>query len=558
MNKILKRMFLGLVMFVGSFGFNSCDNSLNYEPNPNDSIQVQLVKNPDVITYSGEQVLGSTFGTKTMNIPAMYSNAGDGDLNNQEWKKFDTSSLKNITDDERRAVLDAINAKVTGSKISEDVVFPWTDYFLQDVISGQNGNYEGAGSNGTSSSSYTFEAWNTGSDCSVQNPWYTDTNHPGEHNNYENVTNSGHLNNYYQKVNEDNSQERINETTLMTGMQYGTYEQMKGKQFRWYINCHENLHWYEYIVVEVDGSYYICFDFGCGYPENDKDGHAGKGAEHNDWDYNDWILKITPAGNQPNIWIGEQPNNPSQPDIEMSDITSEVEVNLSILDEHNYDIADLVTKLSIHVRAATDVKIVIPVVKEYYCDVDDMFIFNEHYDGVYGGAPESIKITHNINGNNVSLYIEFNDDNITIWTDGINENVFEYCKTTFKDGLNFEVYNYFNNVLVDENGTPILDENGKIQSTTPELNREKLQEMLNESTIEFLDDCPNYYINAFNKTEKGEKFDGDCNVSIIQSSEFNEPNENCWHINNSNYNIIYKNKNFDGPDREHDHNWLWK
>lgn len=251
------------------------------------------------------------------------ANAGDGDLNNTIWGNYGAEDLTNITDAERRAVLDAIEKKVTGERISEDVVFPWTAYFLQDVISGQNGDWDGAGSNGTSSSSYSFEAYCKGAYCDYpggeNNPYerhgyYTTTwnsqtnsfdinpNWETEHANYLQVTNSAHLNNYY--LLRDGNQTRINETTLMTDMEYGTYEEMKGKQFRWYINCHENKHWYEYIIVTVNGNYYICFDFGCGLPENDIDGHAGKGAEHNDWDYNDWILKITPAGDQPDVWGG--------------------------------------------------------------------------------------------------------------------------------------------------------------------------------------------------------------------------------------------------------------
>ena len=92
----------------------------------------------------------------------------------------------------------------------------------------------------------------------------------------------------------------------MTNMEYGTYEEMKGRQFRWYVNCHGYRHWSEYIVVNWNGNYYICFDFACGYPENDYDGHPEKEAEHNDWDYNDWVLKITPAGNQPDVWTGDK------------------------------------------------------------------------------------------------------------------------------------------------------------------------------------------------------------------------------------------------------------
>ena len=69
----------------------------------------------------------------------------------------------------------------------------------------------------------------------------------------------------------------------------------------------------------------------------------------------------------------------------------EVEVNLAINSLHqdtnadeagkggaNYTDEDLVSKLSIHIRCATNVKVVIPVGPDFYCDQDDLFIFNQH------------------------------------------------------------------------------------------------------------------------------------------------------------------------------------
>lgn len=240
--------------------------------------------------------------------------------------------------------------------------------------------------------------------------------------------------------------------------------------------------------------------------------------------------------------------------------TSEVEVNLSILDKHEaYDIADLVTKLSIHVRAATDVKIVIPVPRANYCDVDDMYIFTEHYEGVYGGSesePAVNTISYEIiPGHVVTLTVEFNQDNITVFTEGIDEEVFEYCQTYYGDGINFEVYNYFNNLRVDEEGNPVKDENGKFQSNG--FDRSALQNLLNQSTVQFLDNYPDYYINAFNMVD-GEVNEGDCEVSIIkgQRNVFGDAHEDI-HLNTGDKNRIYKNKEFDGPEGKHDHDFLW-
>lgn len=488
MKKLLFYFLCALLCFV-----SSCTKE---ELTPYKQQAVKVLKTPNVIAYSGDKYFGVT-----------RANAGDGDLNNQVWKDFNANDLSNITDVERQAVLDAIAKKVTGDRISEDVVFPWENYFLQDVISGQNGSWYGAGSHGTSSSSYSFEAFNKGAQCN--SPWWAHCSLE-ESANYEEVTNSAHLNNYFQKVNEDGSQERINETTLMTNMKYGTYEEMKGKQFRWYVNCHENAHWYEYIVVEVDGNYYICFDFGCGHPENDVDGNPGRGAEHNDWDYNDWILKITPAGPHEDVWRGDNTatEEPQLPPV-VKDKKSEVEVNLKA-DQKPGDYLE--SHLSIHVRYATDVELFIPVPREYYCEADDMAILNKHTEDltIHGGP---YKTEYVINGFVVSLNIEYVEDGIRIWTEGICEEVIEYCEEHYGDGLTFEVWNYFNE----------------------HISIEQLKEYLNQATIKFLDDCPDYYINA--------DVEEDCTVSIVdeQRDEFNTQETGPWK-NNSDMNQIYEKK----------------
>ena len=493
----------------------SCDNSLELPGNFNDSVQIQLAKTPDILTYSGNKTFINTFETK--NLPSTYTNAGDGFVGNNSWNNKGAESLKNITDSERQAVLDAIAKRVTGSKISENIVFPWNDFFLQDVISGQNGNWDDAGSNGTSSSSYTFEVYNKGAKCNQQ---YWAGN---DYDNYEEVTNSAHLNNYYQKVESDGSQTRINETTLMTNIDYGTYKEVKGKQFRWFINCHENLHWYEYIVVKVDNSYYICFDFGCGYPENDIDGHAGKGAEHNDWDYNDWVLKITPAGNQSDVLTEEAQEDP-KPEIGdlIDSLKAHVEINLSI-EEHEY----LASHLSIHVRDTVDVRVRIPISSEYYCEADDMAIVQKHESEllVHGGP---YRIEYNIDGNLVYLNIEFNDDCIEVWTEGMNNpKVLEYLRKENNDGLTFEVWNYFNDTAKD-----ILKEN------------------LDRSLVYFTPETE-LYVNAFNDiesndTESNDKFESDCTVSINENQKGTYPyeDEGLW-FNDSKYNKFYSKDPFE-------------
>lgn len=559
----------------------SCQNELKLPVNPGTDSTINLVHSPDVVAWSGGESLGNTFEVTARNLPMAYSNIGDGDLNNRpQWNNYGAESLVIITDDEREAVLEAIDEKTNGKRISEDLVFPWTSYFLQDVISGQNGNYGGAGSDGTSSSSYTMEAYNKGAVCDPDgqyNEWnrhhyFTgewdnsingfpiNPNYEDEHVNYEVVSNSAHLNNYYLKGEE---KERINETTLMVDMIPGTYDEMRGRQFRWYINCHENLHWSEYIIVKVEGSYYICFDFGCGFPENNVDGNPGKGAEYNDWDYNDWILKITPAGDNSEVWGEEeitptppvQPENPAD-EVEEYPHNNEVEVNYAILDSHERkdgrtDIADLVTKLSIHVRKATDVTITIPIPLEYVVESDDLYIFDKHYvDGSSFGLVDNRPniITYNIAGEIITLSVSFEEENIVVNITGITQEVIDYCWENNKDGVNFEIYNYFQT----EKWSWVKDDSekgghGEVSPTGP--SREDLFECMNRATIEF-SDSPEYYINAFGwNDEKNDAHPNHATVTPI-SEEYNDPIRGD-HLNGTPHNDIYV---LDGVESDDIHN----
>lgn len=540
-------------------GLASCTNEgINQFDRPGSSTPGLIAKAPEFNAYSGQHVWRST-GTR--------SNAGDGGIDNQIWARFEDP--KNITADEREAVLKALDEKTTGQRISEDIVFPWENYFLQDVVS--------ANQTDTPSKSYDFEAWNMNPNLTTPCP----AEHNGDHANYEFVTDNGNISKYRQHVNADGSQERIDKTALMTDMYVGggyedMYEKMAGKQFRWYINCHENLHWSEYIVVEVDGSYYICFDFACGFKEHDIDGTPGRGNTQNDWDYNDWIIKISPAmpkgstpddghpetGINPNptpipgIWRSVEnggPQNPTtpegpttpgnpgddgnddtdvdnpgedqpgndQPDVNVpSKLDKHVEVNLSVNDA--LDFGDYISAhLSIHVRAVTDVEIFIPVSAEYYCKSDDMEIVLSHKEELFAYGDKKGSIKYNVGGKDVTLEVTYEPNGIRVKTTGIDQSVIDYCRQNFGDGITFEVWTYFNNTL----------------------NRNELKPMFDDSEVSFTQyENVDYYINAFNKIGDGPN-PWDCTVTITesQSGYFGDAIQGN-HYNGSPYNWIYSRK----------------
>lgn len=229
---------------------------------------------------------------------------------------------------------------------------------------------------------------------------------------------------------------------------------------------------------------------------------------------------------------------------------NEVEVNLSINDLHSqYEIENLVSKLSIHVRYPHDVQVRIPVSPKYYIPADDLYILNNHEFGNFeygsnkGEAIEGLThtIEYSINNNPVTLTVEYvndteegaNDGYIQITTKGINAEVIRYCLENYGDGINFEIYNYF---CVNEE---INDKEGQAA----------LKELFKDAYITFdvcnpqREDCkptyPWYYINAFNNVgENQTEFDCEVGIDPDQKEEFENYYEN-QHLNGSPYNWIY-------------------
>lgn len=235
-----------------------------------------------------------------------------------------------------------------------------------------------------------------------------------------------------------------------------------------------------------------------------------------DYDFQDWVFFVDPA-------LKRVPASDKLPDFvetpgnDMEDVTSrpnEVEVNLALEDKEY-----LSSHLSLHVRHATDVEIFIPVPVQYYCDADDMAIVeNKKNELVVHGGP--YKTVYDIAGNSVVLNVEYLPDGIKIWTDGINQEIIDYCWENYGDGITFEVWNYFNEAIT----------------------RDDLLYLLNQAEIRFLDCGPDSYINAFTENN-GSKDPDDCTVSIVgdQAPDYSYGAEGP-HNNGSDFNMIYDKK----------------
>lgn len=258
----------------------------------------------------------------------------------------------------------------------------------------------------------------------------------------------------------------------------------------------------------------------------------------------------------------------------------EVEVNLSLLDangsKYEDGISDLVSKLSIHVRTATDVTVFIPMDAKYVIESDDLYIFHEHYvkndqgeyeyQGVYGatdaedsdesflGIDGSSSLTYTVEDYEVILTVQVSVDGITVTTNGITEEVIDACMERNKDGLNFEIYNYYQTAQVsweDNNGDPSA--HNIVTGILSEDDRDAVKDALDDATIEFTT-APKYYINAFgweweasdNTNDKdwetGVATEGknpnDCTVEPVNAS-YEKVDGQIEHLNGTPYNDVY-------------------
>ena len=236
-------------------------------------------------------------------------------------------------------------------------------------------------------------------------------------------------------------------------------------------------------------SCYLCFDY-----RMSKTDDAGDPFVYNgDGVYDDWVIKITHADGTDIKKPGPDPDPTPDPD---PVITDEVEINLSVNDEKEEG-DYIATKLSIHIRALTDVEVFIPVTQEYYCDADDMAIVLSHkMDPNYQYSnPDQAEITngytysYTIAGKTLTVTVTYEAEGIRVKTDGLTQEVLDYLQETYQDGFTVEVWNYFNDAIPQTEGSTIVRK---------PIDRTGLKPMLDQSTVTFTStEHPAYYVNAF-------------------------------------------------------------
>lgn len=457
---------------------------------------ISPIKKPDFIAYSGHNMIGSSFmehATKAANV--------NGNLWYQNWER-----PVNVTDQERDKVVEEFSKVREGEHNTIQVT--WHDFWVQQVYKGEATYTDGYGSSiGRGSDHMNHLLAFNNIKTTVISWWPYEEAETAFEGAYEHINNFNSGNNTTDYT-DDVTHEHFYGTTLMTNI--GT--DGRDEQFG-YHNSTDSKDHYEYIILKIDGSYYIGFDF---FANGTVEYPANKNMDvDRDWIFNDWIVKISPAQR-----IGAEPVDPDleggsgsggeDPIFIPTPSDGEVEVNLSVndkLDDGDY----IATKLSIHVRDTTDVEIYIPVPAQFYCNADDMYIIINHQIQMAYGNTE---VTYDIDGSEVKSIVQFEEGGIRITTQGITAQVLRYLRDNYFDGVSFEIWNYYNETV----------------------SRDELKPYLDNSTVDFKDNNPGQYVNAISALN-GVANPWDCTVKPV-SDVYGDPVKGL-HYNNSEFNDIY-------------------
>lgn len=187
----------------------------------------------------------------------------NGNLWYKQWER-----PVNVTDAEKTKVIEEFSKIREGA--THTINLPWDNYWVQQVYQGTNYSIDG-----TNKRVYPKDVMNQ------LIAWNFNTNA------YEHVNNFNNANNTTEYT-DDETKEKYYGTTLMVDMGTGDVDNQFG-----YHNTSSSNYYYDYIILEIDGAYYVGFDI-VGYHPVGQDANVNMDVNR-DWIFNDWIVKISPA-----------------------------------------------------------------------------------------------------------------------------------------------------------------------------------------------------------------------------------------------------------------------
>ena len=255
-----------ILMMVAVLTFANCSKTEVMPTTPEELSKVQFEKK--FADTFGEIASDQDWGFDAIQIFDYTKASTRGhDVNGNMWyQKWERPV--NVTEAEK-AKVSAEFAKVREGATNE-INIPWENYWVQQVHQGDRASVDGTGTKVYPSGvmnqllAYNFNT-----------------------NGYEHVNNFNNANNTTEYT-DDVTKEKFIGTTLMVDM--GTGDKLD--QFG-YHNTSSSHYYYDYIVLEIDGAYYVGFDI-VGYKPVDQPANANMDVDR-DWIFDDWIVKISPA-----------------------------------------------------------------------------------------------------------------------------------------------------------------------------------------------------------------------------------------------------------------------
>lgn len=181
-----------------------------------------------------------------------------------------------------------------------------------------------------------------------------------------------------------------------------------------------------YALYYWNGSYYLAFD----YRRSRTDGPVAP-----DGVYCDWVVKIIPASGETPV----DPDDPTPPVVEP--LVGEVEFDIHQQEHKDWN----EIKTTVHIRDTADVRIFIPVPKEYQAVSDDFDIRSDVYTYVATTTNEITEATFTIASVEYKVEVQINHtvDGIEILIDGAScADALKAARGIYNDGLTFEIHSY--------------------------------------------------------------------------------------------------------------------
>jgi len=212
------------------------------------------------------------------------------DVNGNLWYKTWARPI-NVTNSEKTKVINEFSKKREGAVNTINI--DWENYWVQQVYTGTqtyrdgNGNLLDKGGTGSAHMNHLLAYNETGETQIIYPDWNQwQATEVVEH--YEHINNFNSGSNDTKYTDDETGEEFIG-TTLMKDMGHTP----EGTPKFGYHNSVDSKNHFEYIILQIDGAYYVGFDFYATHPEG-QEANRNMDVER-DWVFNDWIVKISPA-----------------------------------------------------------------------------------------------------------------------------------------------------------------------------------------------------------------------------------------------------------------------